>query len=57
MYFCNSFEDDSSKLPLRRCVGAKNTDDDEGEVHVEWALELLEKVLGVCSSKCFQQMT
>jgi len=38
-------------------LGAKNMEDDEGEVHVEWALELLERVLGVCSSKCFLYVT
>lgn len=30
---------------------AMDAEDDDSEVHVEWALELLEKILGVCSSK------
>jgi len=43
---------DSRKLAAALSeLGAAGSNQDDGEVHLDWALELLEKILGVTSSK------
>jgi len=43
---------DSRKLAAALSgLGAAGSNEDDGEVHLDWALELLEKILGVTSSK------
>jgi len=43
---------DSRKLAAALSgLGSASSNEDDGEVHLDWALELLEKILGVTSSK------